>query len=606
MDEAQKKAICTASGSCEIIAGPGSGKTSVLIEHILFLIHVEKIRPEQILVLTFSREAAVHLRRRFIKRTENRVFGVSFGTFHSVFYRILREYSGISYRLLDDPARDRLIGRIVEEFGPGQEIPLTEDELEKRLRKQSCLNDPAVKAYREYLRENNYVDFDGILTESLHFLSSQQEGAGKVRRRFRHILVDEFQDINPEQYRILQCISEGGSVYAVGDDDQTIYGFRGSDPSLMEQFMRDHPDAVRLFLENNYRCSRHIVSACSRMIAQNRQRIPKHFCARGSGTDKVSLLSFAAGEEERRYLLRTIAALDASARSSCAVICRTNRQVQQIRSLLDSAGIPVRAGKREEDPAQKRILKEILGDLRAYYDLAAGLHEGRVARHSLYRVMNRPQRFLFRSIMDCDEETPAQIVHAAAGRPAVLGDLLALFDDCETLRALPPEAFLRFLLDSMGYRDYLFRNSQNTGLLRSVLTVMEERARRYGNMQDFLEEAVSFSAGQTGEQELPGQRQDTAGQDKAGPSAGVTVLTMHACKGLEFDRVYLPDLNEGIIPSRRSITPEEIEEERRLLYVAMTRARSHLSLCYIRGTRENPRPPSRFLSVYSVNRFVQS
>ena len=196
-------------------------------------------------------------------------------------------------------------------------------------------------------------------------------------------------------------------------------------------------------------------------------------------------------------------------------------------------------------------MKEILVDLRAYYDLAAGLRNGRIARSSFYRVMNRPQRFLFRSIMECDEETPARVVHAAAGRPAVLGDLIALFDDCETLCGLSPEAFMRYLLDSMGYREYLVRNSRNTELLRSVLTAMEHRAEQYGSMQDFLEEAPGFFAAQAQEQEVPGR-------NAAGQGAGVSVLTMHACKGLEFDRVYLPDLNEGIIPSRRSIAPEEI------------------------------------------------
>ena len=592
MDEAQQRAVCKASGNCEIIAGPGSGKTSVLIEHIRFLIHVRKIPPEQILVLTFSREAARHLKERFREHLSESGNRVVFGTFHSVFYHILKQHSGIDYRLIDDAARHRLIAHLSKEFGSSPDPCIRAEEVEKRLAGHDR-NDPVVKLYNRYLQENALVDYDRILAEAYRFLTCGSEAAEKTACYYRHVLIDEFQDINPEQYRILQAISKRADLYAVGDDDQTIYGFRGSDPAIMARFMSDHPDAERIFLETNYRCGHHIVATSSLQIQQNRIRAAKKLRAAHRGGDRVSLISFCSEKEQDDHLKNALDPGTGSTSRSIAVICRTNRQVQHYAGLLTASGITVflPAGTAGSATGQYR---EILADIEAYSDLAQGMRAGEIQRGSFYRVMNRPERCLLRTVMRHDVETPAEIVRNTADQQALMGPLLELLDDCTVLGSLRPEEFIRYLFDSMGYREYCLRRGKDQEQTQKILDRIAQSSAACRDMQALLQYAADPKDAPS-RQDMP-----EPGEGKS----GVWILTMHASKGLEFDSVYIPDLNEGIIPSRRSKTEAEIEEERRLLYVAMTRAKTRLELLYIRGTRENPRPPSRFLKIYGVKSFV--
>lgn len=592
MDEAQQRAVCKASGNCEIIAGPGSGKTSVLIEHIRFLIHVRKIPPEQILVLTFSREAARHLKERFREHLSESGNRVVFGTFHSVFYHILKQHSGIAYRLIDDAARHRLIVHLSEEFGSSPDPWIRAEEVEKRLAGHDQ-NDPVVKLYNRYLQENALVDYDRILAEAYRFLTSGSEAAEKTACHYRHVLIDEFQDINPEQYQIVQAVSKRADLYAVGDDDQTIYGFRGSDPAIMARFMSDYPDAERIFLETNYRCGHHIVAASSLQIAQNRIRAAKKLRAAHRGGDRVSLLSFCSGKEQDDYLISALDPGTGSTSRSIAVICRTNRQVQHYARLLTASGTAVflPAGAAGSTTGQCR---EILADIEAYSGLAQGMRFGEIRRENFYRVMNRPERCLLRTVMRRDEETPAELVRNTADQQALMGPLLELLDDCTVLGSLMPKEFLCYLFDSMGYREYCLRKWKDQEQTQMILDRIVQIAAACREMQALLQNtAVLMDVHSRKDMPEPGEGKN-----------GIRILTMHASKGLEFDSVYIPDLNEGIIPSRRSKTEAEIEEERRLLYVAMTRAKSRLELLYIKGTRENPRPPSRFLKIYGVKSFV--
>ena len=590
LDSSQREAVCCSLRPCEVIAGPGSGKTLVLTERIHYLIDHEKIDPSRILVLTFSRAAAAEMKDRFIKRDKERKRGVLFGTFHSVFFHILKESTQIDYALLGQAQKEKLLRQLLRNHFPDPDSRPTLEEAEKALRIRSAVlpeneSFPALrKDYRTFLRENHYIDFDDMILECSRLLRENAEARRYWRDRFRAVLVDEFQDINAEQYGILKLLTSGEGLFVVGDDDQSIYGFRGSDPSIMEQFMADYRDADRIFLRSNYRCSGAICKASTMMIRANKMRIDKH-----------------------------VHALPEKMRESTAVIVRTNTHAVRISDYLTSHGI-LCCG---QTGPSRQILAVITRDLQAYCELMKGMRAGLLSRESLYRVMNRPERYILRSIASQEYQSPQSLLSLAASNRGSVSSLSDLFHDLTVLGTMDAEGFTRYLLYAVGYGEWAASHLGNREAVQSALSVilrestlcrdpemlirrLQQSAVSEGSAQGGYRHngssAQGFSSGHNGSSQ--------SSKSSAGPARGVKIMTMHACKGLEFDCVFLPALNEGVIPVRRCRTPADFEEERRLLYVAMTRARSRLELLYVRGTRLNPRPPSRFLSVYGVRSFV--
>ena len=607
LDEAQAEAVRAVSGSCEVIAGPGSGKTTVLIEHILYLIHAEHVPPERILVLTFSREAALHLRNRFFSRVRDSFENVTFGTFHSVLFHILISEGDRPYRLLDPAAKEVLIRGIAADYSPKATYEYAAAELEQKLSDPARASDPDVMAYLEYMRENDLIDYERVIEEGLRFLTSEGSAAQSVRQKYSHVLVDEFQDIDPAQYDVLMALSSHGAAYVVGDDDQSIYGFRGSTPAVFERFMRDHPGAARLFLSINYRCSDPIVRASSALIKGNRLRVSKSLRAAKRGGLPVSMLRFVTEDEEVRYIAGELRQIPLDEQPRTAIICRTNRQSQRFHNKLHDAGLSATVRAAGRAGSTNALLREVRLDLSAYGKLHEGLSRLSVPQDAFFRVMNRPQRYLYRRLIRSEHAAPADLVRAAASQPAVLGTLMDLFDDCEFMFSLPPYECIRYLFDRVGYREHMIRSAPDAEEMAAVLSLVEEEALKYCDMQSLIErltalERTPFYSGAGPGQEGGGRRPDK-GKDEV--SGGVYIMTMHACKGLEFDRVFLPDLNEGLVPSHHCTTDEEIEEERRLLYVGMTRAIRRLDMMYVTGRASAPKTPSRFLSVYGVNSFVQ-
>ena len=308
LNPSQREAVCCGPGPCEVIAGPGSGKTLVLTERILYILEHFKISPSRILVLTFSRSAAVEMKERFMKRTGGNRAGVLFGTFHSVFFYILKESTHRNYSLLGDAQRDRLLDRLICRYYTDPYDRPSLEEAEKVIRNSA----PAVRAhdedlrrdYRRFLKENGFVDFDDMISECRSLLEADREVRAYWSGRFEAVLVDEFQDINREQYEILRLLTSGRGLFVVGDDDQSIYGFRGSDPAVMERFTEDFPGARRIFLTRNYRCSGCILRTASLMIAENRMRIPKEMTAEGPPGDRTVLRAFTEVSREFRYRLQ--------------------------------------------------------------------------------------------------------------------------------------------------------------------------------------------------------------------------------------------------------------------------------------------------------------
>ena len=588
LDPSQREAVCCGPGPCEIIAGPGSGKTLVLTERILYLLDHFKLKPSQILVLTFSRAAAAEMKERFLKRAGENSRSVYFGTFHSAFFHILRESTRKDYAILGQSQKDRLISHLIGNYYPDENDRPQIEEIEKILRMAPAdigdVKAASIKRdYRSFLQENGYLDFDDMIIKCRRFLLSDPGSLRLWRSRFRAILVDEFQDINREQYEILKLLSDGQGLFVVGDDDQSIYGFRGSSPSIMQQFMNDFPGASRVFLRNNYRCSGSVCKAAGLMIRQNKNRIPKDIRAARPMLDKTVLRGFKEDSDEYRYLYNAMKSMSDEQLDHTAVIVRTNTHVSRISSYLSSHGVSCRG----KSSPSREILSSIIRDLEAYRDLAAGLKSGKIPRSALYRVMNRPERYLLRSAACKDYMSPVELLNDNRKNGNILQSLRELLRDLDTLGSLQPEGFVRYLTGPMGYGSWAAKRLGERETVESALSEVLKASRRAEDLNTLFDSLRRFPDRMNG----------------AAPR-GLRIMTMHACKGLEFDRVYLPALNEGIMPGRRCREQEDFEEERRLLYVAMTRARDHLELLYVTGTADNPRPPSRFLSVYGIRNFV--
>lgn len=591
LDPSQREAVCCGTGPCEIIAGPGSGKTLVLTERIRYLIECQNIKPSEILVLTFSRAAALEMKERFIRGSDKPFQDVRFGTFHSVFFHILKESAGKNYTILGSCTRDRILHQLLTNYYPDEkERPLVE-ELDKALHSMTgsergitFLHDIR-RDYVSYLRENAYMDFDGMIRECRKLLIENTKIRRYWQEQFRAILVDEFQDINVEQYEVLKLLTSGRGLFVVGDDDQSIYGFRGSSPAIMQKFMDDFGSARRICLKYNYRCSGRICKASSLMIRENRMRIAKTFQAAGEMGEKVVLRGFREEKEELLYLLNTIQKLPGSEQCRAAVIVRTNLHAAKIQKYLSAGGVQC-AG---NAVPSADIMDTVLRDLEQYRILSHQIRGGLLSRESLYRVMNRPERYILRSVVNKEQITPDRLLEHAGRLKAPVREIREFMGDLSVLSGLEPEGFVRYLFSSVGYADWARQHLGTREAVEIALDKILEKSRGAKDLETLI-------------RSLRGQSSRSASQKEK----GVRIITMHVCKGLEFDHVYLPALNEGIIPGRRCRTREDFEEERRLLYVAMTRAKKHLEMLYVTGTKENPRPPSRFLSVYGVRSFVYS
>ena len=583
--------MCCGFGPCEVIAGPGSGKTAVLTERILYLICQKGIEPSSILVLTFSRAAALQMKERFFQKSQGRFPGVRFGTFHSVFFHILKESSGKNYALLSASVKEKLLNHLIRNYYRDPIERPTVEEAEKALRIASPVSEDGVtllsvrRDYEAFLKENNILDFDDMISLCRRVLSGNPRAREYWRNQFRAILVDEFQDVNEEQYEVLKLLTDGRGLFAVGDDDQSIYGFRGSSPKIMRRFMEDFAGAQRIALGFNYRCSANICRASERLIAQNRERIVKKVQAARPSGDKVVLKGLRDEREQFLYLLKELKGLSEEELTNTAVITRTNLHAIRIREFLSENAV----GCAGRNAVSREITETVLRDLEHYRLLSAGMISGALPRQSLYRVMNRPERYLLRSVAGEEWVTPSVLLTNAAAQNGSLDSLSELLEDLRVLGTMSPEGFVRYLFYSMGYAEWA---CERLGDRQAADASLRQILRSSGRFKDLRTMLESLSG--------------SAAEERRRTERGVKVMTMHACKGLEFDRVYLPSLNEGIIPGRRCRTEADTEEERRLLYVAMTRARDHLELLYMAGTRENPRPPSRFLSVYGVRSFVSS
>lgn len=624
----QEKAIGHTVGAAQVFAGPGSGKTFVTVQRIQSLITHCGIEPSHILVITFTKAAAGEMQERFFNLTKPVRPPVWFGTFHAVFYHILKQspqYRG--YSILTESEKKKLFRQLIHMYK--RFAGLQEEDLEELIsiisvHKISSLLKPMSvqkistedicfleKEYCAYLQEFKQMDFDDILIHCHRLLSENPETLAFWQAQFRYILIDEFQDISPKQYAIMKLLAmPENNLFIVGDDDQSIYGFRGANPDSMQQFMRDYPSAERIFLEVNYRCGSQIVSAASRVIAENRNRVEKRILAaheQGRGFFLELCESEAAQEE---YVLQKLHEKHGENRlHHCAMICRTNFDCAMWAQRLRAKGIPFVMKETPQNPYGHFVIRDIM----AYLALA----QGALLPKYFLRVMNRPVRYFKRDCVPQAGVTKEALLAYYADAPILQERVERLFYDLNSMKSKRPHLQVHYVRKVIGYDRYLQEKygTDKAAELTGKAEAFQKLAEGFQCFQTLNDYVSQFEADNcvknpgTGKQEPVRQGNRVSGpqesfeREEAGRQSeeekkrlenSLQLMTMHASKGLEFDTVFVPDCQEGKIPSNKSKTDEEIEEERRMFYVAMTRAKRELYLSAYYG-KSGKDMPSRFL-----------
>ena len=608
----QLNALKHLSGPAEIIAGPGSGKTFTIIKRLLYLIRQCQIDPDKILVITYTRAAAKEMEERFqtsvAELYENsegtghrNAQKVHFGTFHSICWQILRQSSGNDYSLIGESQKRELIGHLLKNMGLGEEIAydlvsdivneisrgknfsgLDEGDLSNGndgLKKVGTLSFEAYRnikdGYERYLKDQKMLDFDDMLVYCYELLRERPDILGAWQRKYRYILVDEFQDINLPQYQLLKLLAvPQNNLFVVGDDDQAIYGFRGASPGIMKQFLADFPNARKLMLTENYRSGKEIVSLAKKVISQNQNRFEKEFYPMQQG-GCIHVCGFESRKAEENALGKALCGLDREHLNRSAVIFRTNIELLQYQGFFKKMQIPV-FGKKVSD---KDILKSfIMEDMTAFLSF---IYLGN-RRSQLIRFMNKPNRFFVREALTTETVMWTQFQRYYQNNPILLKQAEGFWTQLKLAGRLSTDLAISLFRNALGYDRYLEEKAPDAGR-ETLFKSQADRIQRY--LGDYI-------PGTDLKRYLVEKEKKNPVKEETDVREGLRLLTMHGAKGLEFDRVYLPDVNEGVIPGRRCASPKELEEERRLLYVAITRAKKELHIYY---TRERGRTISRYL-----------
>ncbi|MCM1105640.1 MAG: ATP-dependent helicase [Blautia sp.] len=598
-NQSQREAILHGDGPMLVLAGPGSGKTSVITERVAHLIQERHVRAENILVITFARAAAGEMRERFSRRMGE--LPVTFGTFHSVFFRVLKS----AYRLTPDniiPEERRyqlmreLIARFSLEYQDENEFIgdlLAEISMIKNSRMEvahfysshcgEAIFRKIYELYQKRLSENRLLDFDDILTCTFELFDQRKDILAAWQRRYPYILIDEFQDINQIQYDIIRMMAEPRSnLFAVGDDDQSIYRFRGSRPELMLGFSRDYPGAGQVTLETNYRSKPELVAAAGRLIAVNRHRFPKKISSANAGKGEIIFQCFEDQRQENAFVVSEIKKALAAGTSprELAVLCRTNLQPRLLMEQLLEQNIPFYTRERTPNLYEHWIAKDIL----AYLRIAGGSR----ARADFLSVMNRPKRYIGRDSLPESEVAFDEWIKMYEDKPWIAERIETLWRDVERLKSMSPYAAVNYIRRGIGYDDYLEEYAAYRGI---------EKEELLGTAEELLhaaKEHKTVEAWLLHIREYRDKLQELARQTKESPEA-VSIATLHGAKGLEYERVFLIDVNEGVMPYKKAVLDAELEEERRLFYVGVTRAKSALCLCAVKQLHNKKAEVSRFV-----------
>ena len=618
----QIEAITHINGPAMVLAGPGSGKTYVIVQRLKYMITRAHINPANILVITFTKAAALEMQNRFLKETDGKYQNVAFGTFHSVFYQILcRSKPGFRPRLLTSTDKYTLLDKsinkvlmlnaeVVNEYCIREREKVNFSQEDKRLilseisrlknegsNLSNCIEEvpyrflfkDIFREYTSYCKQIGRIDFDDMVLMCHNLLYRDAKILEKWQNLFKYVLIDEYQDINNLQEQIIRMLCDKSqNIFVVGDDDQSIYGFRGAKPAIMKEFKEYYEDVHNITLKINYRCGQEIVENSLKLISENKNRFVKKIAAANADrAGEFSILKFESEQEEAKFLVDMIVyeSMNTSL-DKMAVLFRTNSEAQLLALRLSDNNIPFLFAGGFKSFYENKDISLILDYLRF---VTNGQQRG-----TFLRIMNHPLRYIKRDSLK-EVVRFEDLYSLYAYDEDMRRGIKRLFDGFNLISRMKSEFAIRFILSEMGVREDVCKNksSEDVKIFESNVDKMLEDAKQYPDIRKFLKFADdSNEKSKIVKNRCKGESDNNDGTyDKV----ALRLMTMHSSKGLEFDVVFLPNLNEGVIPSRKSTEDEQIEEERRLLYVGMTRAKNKLYMSYVSGNGDDNRSPSRFL-----------
>ena len=610
LNHAQTEAVAHNKGPCMVLAGPGSGKTLTIAKRIEYLIMKHKVRPEEILVITFTKYAAWEMKNRTRSICGPSSYAVTFGTFHGIYYGILKwAYRLNQSNLLSDEEKYRILREILPGIDWDQEPEADEEKdylqelaIEIGNVKNNCMDieeyEPVkyttekfrklYRTYEETKKKYRKIDFEDMLIQCRDLFMKRPDILKKWQEKFQYILVDEFQDVNQAQYDVVRMLAAPqDNLFVVGDDDQSVYGFRGAKPGIMKEFMKDYPKARQILLDVNYRSSGYIVKGALRVIGNNKIRFEKKIEAFRKPDETVHVQEVKDPVQEAEYVLERIREYREKGVSytEMAVLYRTNVDARAMSELMTEYQIPF-------------VMKEHLNNIYEHFialDMISYLRlsQGEYDRKYFLQIANRPNRYLTRESMKTGNVSYESLRRYYRDKDWMVDRIDQLEWDMKMICDKTPYAAIQYIRKRMGYDEFLkeyavYRKISSEDLF-AVLEEIWQNSKGYGTIKEWFEHIESYG------KMLKEQNK------KNGEKEGVNLMTMHAAKGLEFDTVFVIEANEGSCPYKKATADEEIEEERRLFYVAMTRAKRKLVISYVKEKNGKDLLPSRFVSELLLN-----
>ena len=607
LNDVQQEAVRHYKGPGMAIGTPGSGKTRVITERVRYLVDEKGISGNNILVITFTRAAAMEMKARYAKSCTASKGRVTFGTFHAIFFAILRQaYNYSSENIIREDVKRQILKELIQQ----KELEIQDEndfisDVEGEISRvkgdgidiahyySNCCPDDVFREifhkYNQILERNRLIDFDDMLVCCYELFAERKDILALWQKQYPFILIDEYQDINRIQYEVVKLLAKPyDNLFVVGDDDQSIYGFRGAKPDTMKQFIKDYPDTKRYPLEYNYRCSGAIVDMAGRLIGRNKNRLPKSLQAVKDKGEPVQIKEFANETQENEAIRTKI--MENHERnmpySQMAVLFRTNTQARLLTSKLMEFNIPFVVKEKLPNLYEHWMAKDIL----AYIKAAMGSRE----RGDILRIINKPKRYVHRNALSEKYIDLEELESFYEDKDWMVERIEQFREDLKMLSALKPYSAVNFIRRGIGYDEYVREYADYRGMpaddLYGMLDELQEDAKGKRSYSEWFDAIAAY-----GEELNEQMKRNRDMRSMDGAEDAVSLLTMHGAKGLEYECVFLPDVNEGVIPHGKAILDEDVEEERRMFYVAMTRAEEHLHIYYVRERFNKEADISRFL-----------
>lgn len=608
--EQQIRAISHNCGPMMVLAGPGSGKTTVITHRVKHLIEQWGVDPRRILVITFTRAAAGEMKTRFenLMKADSKgegrsgiLYPVSFGTFHAVFFQILKYAYGLrGDNIIREEQKYAYIHELVEqqrlevddvkEFEQGilDEISIMKSEMMdlNHYYSKNCPEETFRKLYLGYtarLEREGLIDFDDMLVKCYELLRERPDILRRWQERYQYILIDEFQDINRIQYEVVKLLaSPEDNLFIVGDDDQSIYRFRGAKPEIMLRFPKDFPGTKQVLLGINYRSTQNIVKAAGRIIRNNKMRYEKQIVTRNEIGKEPVVREFV---DTRAETLRVVGEVQAYLKEGycykdIAFLFRTNTDPRPLVERLMEYNIPFHM----KDTLPNLYEHWIAKDFFAYIHIVLGSRR----RSDFLRIMNKPKRYVSRDALQESEIDFYFLKQRYADKYWMVKRLEELEMQLAFMEQMAPAAAIHYIRQAIGYDSYLEEYAKYRRMevqeLYDVAEQIEESARDYRDFDSWFTHIDAY-----------GEQLKEQAKERNAVADSVEIATMHGAKGLEYPIVYLLDANEGVSPHHKAFLEEDMEEERRLFYVAVTRAKERLHIYSVKERYRKPVAVSRFV-----------